>query len=221
MLRREADEATASRRRAVEHVAELVTRAEQAEERHRAAWLRADEADEEAVHAEERLAEAEEDVAREGRALVTAVREHLSGCVELRVPVLPGVLDAVQDWAGGLDGPPPARTAASEAHRAAASRLADRAAGLAHREAATAERQRLAVEELTALETGRQRGPAAPHAHTRRAGPGPRRSAVAAGRLPPARHRGGPRGTGSRAGGVRDPRRLGAPGRLRGRGGRP
>ncbi|MEV5952507.1 TIGR02680 family protein [Streptomyces sp. NPDC051987] len=175
VLRREADEATASRRRAVEHVAELATRAEQAEEWHRAARLRVDEADEEAVHAEERLAEAEEGVAREGRALVTAVREHLSGCVELRVLGLPGVLDAVQDWASSLHGPPPARTAAGEAHRAAASRLADRAAGLAHREAATAEGQRLAAEELTALETGGERGPEAPSTRTpgvRDRGPG-------------------------------------------------
>ncbi|MFR9799258.1 TIGR02680 family protein [Streptomyces sp. MS06] len=175
VLRREADEATASRQRAVEHVAELVTRAEQAEERHRAARLRVDEADEEVVHGEERLAEAEEDVAREGRALVTAVRERLSGCAELRVPGLPGVLDAVQDWSSSLDGPMPARTAASEAHRAAASRLADRAAGLAHREAATAGRQRLAVDELTALETGGEHGPAAPPTRTpgvRDRGPG-------------------------------------------------
>jgi uncharacterized protein (TIGR02680 family) len=175
VLRREADEATASRRRAVEHVAELAAQAEQAERQHRAARLRADEADEEAVHAGERLAEAEEDVAGEGRALVTAVREHLSGCVELRVPGLPGVLDAVQDWAGSLDGPLPARTAATEAHRGAASRLADRVAGLAHREAAAEKRQRLAVEELAALETGRERGPAAPLTRTpgvRDRGPG-------------------------------------------------
>ncbi|PWI10611.1 TIGR02680 family protein [Streptomyces sp. NWU339] len=175
VLRRETDEATASRRRAVEHVAELAAQAERAGEQHRAARLRADEADEEAVHAEERLAEAEEGVARAGRALVTTVREHLSGCGELRVPGLPGVLDAVQDWVSSLDGPLPARTAATEAHRAAASRLADRAALLAHREEAAAERQRLAAEELTALETGGQRGPSAPHTRTpgvRDRGPG-------------------------------------------------
>ncbi|WP_406725040.1 TIGR02680 family protein [Streptomyces sp. GD-15H] len=166
VLRREANETTAGRRRAVEHVAELATRAERAEERRGAARLRADEADEEAVHSGERLAEAEENVAGAGQALVTAVREYLSGCVELRVPGLPGVLDAVQDWVSRLDGPLPARTAAAEAHRTAASRLADRAAGLAHRQAATAERQRLAVEELTALETGGERGPAAPHTRT-------------------------------------------------------
>ncbi|MEU5086171.1 TIGR02680 family protein [Streptomyces sp. NPDC021356] len=163
VLRREADEATASRRRAVEHVTELATQAEKAEEQQRAARLRADEADEEAVHAQERLAEAEESVAREARALTAAVREHLSGCVELRVPGLPGVLDAVQDWARSLDGPLPARTAATEAHRAAASHLADRAAGLAHRETVTAERQRQAEQELTDLETGGERGPSAPH----------------------------------------------------------
>ncbi|MFE1260058.1 TIGR02680 family protein [Streptomyces albogriseolus] len=162
VLRREADEATASRRRAVEHMAELLTRAEQAEERRRAARLRVDEADEEVVHGEERLAEAEEDVAREGRALVTAVREHLSGCAELRVPGLPGVLDAVQDWSGTLDGPMPTRAAASEAHRVAASRLADRAATLSHHEEETAQRQRRAVEELTALASGGERGPGAP-----------------------------------------------------------
>ncbi|MGX1677652.1 TIGR02680 family protein [Streptomyces althioticus] len=175
VLRREADEATASRRRAVEHVAELLTRAEQAEEQRRAARLRVDEADEEVVHGDERLAEAEDDVAREGRALVTAVRERLSGCVELRVPGLPGVLDAVQDWSSNLDGPMPAGAAASEAHRAAASNLADRAAGLSHREAETAERQRLAAEELTALESGGERGPAAPSMRTpgvRDRGPG-------------------------------------------------
>ncbi|MEW2080939.1 TIGR02680 family protein [Streptomyces sp. NPDC005283] len=166
VLRREADKATASRRRAVEHVTELAAQAERAEEQHRAARLRADEADEEVVHAEERLAEAEEAVAGAGRALVTAVREHLSGCVELRVPGLPGVLDAVQDWVGCLDGPMPARTAATEAHRAATSRLADRAALLAHREEAVEERQRLAAEELTALETGGERGPSTPRTRT-------------------------------------------------------
>ncbi|WP_435282055.1 TIGR02680 family protein [Streptomyces koelreuteriae] len=166
VLRREADEATASRRRAVEHVSELAERAERAEEQRRAARLRADEADEEAVHSGERLAEAQENVAVAGRALVRALREHLSGCVELRVTGLPGVLDAVQDWASGLDGPLPARTAAAEAHRAAASRLADRAAGLAHREAARAERQRLGAEELAALEKGGERGPSAPYTRT-------------------------------------------------------
>ncbi|MEU6534270.1 TIGR02680 family protein [Streptomyces sp. NPDC047000] len=175
VLRKEADEATASRRRAVDHVAELVTQAERAAERHRNARQRADEADEEVVHGQERLAEAEEDVAGAGRALVSAVREHLSGCAELRVPGLPGVLDAVQLWAGSLDGPLPARTAATEAHRGAASRLADRAAALAHRETAAEERQRLAAEELTALETGGERGPAAPPTRTpgvRDRGPG-------------------------------------------------
>lgn len=175
VLRREADEATASRQRAVEHVAQLVTRAEQAEERHRAARLRVDEADEELVHEEERLAEAEEDVAREGRALVTAVRERLSGCAELRLPGLPAVLDAVQHWSSHLDGPMPVRAAASEAHRAAGSLLADRAAGLSHREEETAQRQRRAVEELTTLESGGERGPAAPPTRTpgvRHLGPG-------------------------------------------------
>lgn len=166
VLRREADDAVAGRRRAVEHVAELATRGERAEERRRAARLRADEADEDVVHSGERLAEAEEKAVAEGRALVAAVREYFAGCVELRVDGLPGVLDAVQDWVTGLDGPLPARTAAAEAHRTAASRLADRAAGLDHREAARAQRQRLAAEELTALEAGGERGPSVPYTRT-------------------------------------------------------
>ncbi|MFF9539054.1 TIGR02680 family protein [Streptomyces sp. NPDC014724] len=165
-LRRAADEATASRRRAVGHVEALAERAERAEETRRAARLRADEADEEAVHGGELLAEAEEGVAEAGRVLVAAVREHLSGCVELRVAGLPGVLDAVQGWVSGLDGPHPARVAAAGTHRALASHLADQAAALVHREAATAERQRLVAQELTALETGGQRGPSAPYTRT-------------------------------------------------------
>ncbi|MEV0775924.1 TIGR02680 family protein [Streptomyces sp. NPDC050428] len=165
-LRREADEATARRRRAVEHVEELATRAERTGEARRAAQSRADEAEEEVVHSGERLAEAEESVAEAGRALVTAAREHLSGCVELRIPGLPGVLDAVQNWVGTLDGPHPAREAAAETHRTLASHLADRAADLAHREAGRAQRQRLAAEELTTLEAGGQRGPSAPYTRT-------------------------------------------------------
>ncbi|MFC4500217.1 MULTISPECIES: TIGR02680 family protein [Streptomyces] len=166
VLRRAADEATASRRRAVEHVEALATRAERTEETRRAARLRAGEADEEAVHSGERLAEAREEVAGAGRALVTAVREHLSRCVELRITGLPGILDAVQDWLAGLDGPHPAHAAAAEVHRAVVSRMADRAAVLAHREAARAERHRTATEELAALEAGGERGPSAPYTRT-------------------------------------------------------
>ncbi|MFF8915647.1 TIGR02680 family protein [Streptomyces sp. NPDC015032] len=165
-LRRAADEATASRRRAVGHLEDLAERAERAEETRRAARLRADEADEEAVHSGELLAEAEEGVAEAGRVLLAAVREHLSGCVELRVAGLPGVLDAVQGWVSNLDGPHPARAAAAGTHRALASHLADQAAALAHREAAATERQRLVAQELTALETGGQPGPSAPYTRT-------------------------------------------------------
>ncbi|MET9918770.1 TIGR02680 family protein [Streptomyces sp. NPDC006435] len=166
VLRRAADEATTSRRRAVGHVEALAEHAERAGEAHNAARLRADEADEEAVHAGELLARAEEGTAQAGRALVAAVREHLSGCAELRPAGLPGVLDAVQEWAGHLNGPHPALVAAAGTHRVLASDLADRAADLTHRETATAERQRLVARELTALEAGGQRGPSAPYTRT-------------------------------------------------------
>ncbi len=115
------------------------------------------------MHTGERLAEAEEGVAEAGRALVAAVRDHLSGCAELRLPGLPGVLDAVQEWAGGMEGRHPARVAASGTHRTLTARLADRAAELTHRDSGLAERQRLAAEELTTLETGGRRGPTPPH----------------------------------------------------------
>ncbi|MEU5697888.1 TIGR02680 family protein [Streptomyces aurantiacus] len=165
-LRRAADDATASRRRAVEHVETLVAGAERSQEALRAARLRADEADEEAARSDIRLAQSEEGVEDAGRALVAAVREHLSACVELRVDGLPGVLDLVQGWVSGLDGPHPARTAAAGAHRALASRLDRRAAALAHRQGTTAERLRLVTEEQTALEKGGQRGPSAPRTRT-------------------------------------------------------
>ncbi|WP_229712935.1 TIGR02680 family protein [Streptomyces fuscichromogenes] len=165
-LRRAADEATASRRRAVDLVETLVTAAESAEGARKAARLRADEADEEAGHSAELLAEAEETAKEAGHALVAVVREKLSAFVELRVDGLPGVLDAVQSWTGSLDGPHPARLAASAAHRVLGARLADRAAALAQSEAATAARLRLGAEELAALETGGQRGPTAPHTRT-------------------------------------------------------
>lgn len=165
-LRREADEATAARQRAADHVGELLTRAERAQEAHRAAQSRADEADEDVVHSGERLVEAEQSLAEAGRTLVAAVREHFAGCAELRLPGLPGVLDAVQEWVGGLTGPHPARVAAAEAHRTHASHLADLAAGLTQREAARGERQRLAEEELASLEAGGQRGPSAPYTRT-------------------------------------------------------
>ncbi|MFK0281161.1 TIGR02680 family protein [Streptomyces sp. NPDC090499] len=166
VLRRAADEAMASRRRAVDHVETLVTAAERAEEARRAARLRADEADEEAGRGAVQLAEAEEAVAEAGHALVAAVREKLSGFAELRVDGLPGLLDAVQGWTSTLDGPHPARLAATTAHRVLGARLADRAAALTQSEKATAERLRRGAEQLAALETGGQRGPAAPHTRT-------------------------------------------------------
>ncbi|WP_225860418.1 TIGR02680 family protein [Streptomyces triticiradicis] len=165
-LRRAAEEAAASRRRAVDHVETLVTAAGRAEEDRKAARLRADEADEEAGHGAALLAGAEEAVTEAGHALVAAVREKLSGFVELRVDGLPGVLDAVQGWTGGLDGPHPARLAATAAHRVLGAGLADRAAALAQSETATVERLRRGAEELAALETGGQLGPTAPHTRT-------------------------------------------------------
>ncbi|MEU3897176.1 TIGR02680 family protein [Streptomyces sp. NPDC045251] len=166
VLRRVADEATASRRRAVDTVETLLGRAERSEEARRAARLRADEADEEAVGAETRLAQAEEGVAETGSALVAAVREHLSACAELRVDGLPALLDLVQGWVDGLDGPHPARAAAAAAHRGLASRLDRQAAAIAHQEGATTGRLRHVTEELTALEKGGQRGPSAPYTRT-------------------------------------------------------
>ncbi|MFR9673312.1 TIGR02680 family protein [Streptomyces sp. TR02-1] len=163
VLRREADEATARRQRAVAHVEELAERSERAEEERRSAQVRADEADEEVVHSGERLAEAEDGVAEEGRTLVAAVRDHLSGCAELRLPGLPGLLDAVQEWTTGAEGPHPARVAAAETHRTRTAELADRSAELTHRDAGLADRQKLSAEELTALETGSRRSPEPPH----------------------------------------------------------
>lgn len=163
VLRREADEATTRQQRAVAHVEALAVQAGRADEARRSAQLRADEADEEVVHSGELLAEAEDGVAEAGRSLVAAVRDHLSGCAELRLPDLPGVLDAVQEWTAGLQGPHPAGAAAAETHRTRTAGLADRAAGLTHRDVGLAETQRLTKEELAALEAGGRPGPTPPH----------------------------------------------------------
>ncbi|MGS2587954.1 TIGR02680 family protein [Streptomyces hebeiensis] len=175
-LRRRAREATDRRLRTIEHVETLATRAEQTEAERRAALRRADEAEEDVAHTARRRAEAAERVRGEASAFLAAVRTHLTGCAELALPDLPGLLDVTQDWVHRLDGPNPARTAADAAHRALTARLADEAAVLMQRASVTRERRAGTLRELTALEEGGQRGPEAPRTRT----PGAREDAVGA-----------------------------------------
>ncbi|MGW3036402.1 TIGR02680 family protein [Streptomyces sp. NPDC001178] len=165
-LRRVTEESVARRRRTVDHVEELATRAEEAAGERRAAARRLDEAQTEAGHTAELQAQAEAVAAEAGRDLVAAVREHLDVCEELTPGDPVGLLDGLQDWVTHLQGPSPTRVHTADAHRARASDLADRTALLGQK-LADLEVQRASTErELTELEAGGQRAPTAPHTRT-------------------------------------------------------
>ncbi|MEU3189059.1 TIGR02680 family protein [Streptomyces sp. NPDC006992] len=165
-LRRAAEESLERGRRAVAHVSALAEAAGHADTERRAAARRADEAASELSHTVQRQEDARTAVTEAGRALVTEVRDHLAGCVELPVPDVVGLLDRLQDWTDRLDGPYPAQTGTAAAHRTRAGELADEAAALAQRQARAEERRTGAASELAALEAGGQRGPEPPHTRT-------------------------------------------------------
>jgi len=162
-LRRAAEESVARRRRTVDHVEEMASRAEEAAAERRAAALRLDEAQTEAGHTAERQAQAEAAAVRAGRELVAAVREHLDVCEELTPQDPMGLLDGLQDWVTHLRGPSPARVHAADAHRARATDLADRTAALGQRLTELNTRRAESERELADLEAGGQRGPTPPH----------------------------------------------------------
>lgn len=165
-LRRAAEESVARRRRTLDHVEELASRAEQATAERRAAARRLDEAQTEAGHTAERHAQAEAAATEAGRELVAAVRGHLDACEELRPQDPAGLLDGLQDWVTHLQGPSPARVHAADAHRARAAHLADQMAALGQRLTELHARRAETERELTDLEAGGQRGPTAPHTRT-------------------------------------------------------
>lgn len=175
-LRRTTGESVARRRRTLDHVEELAARAELAAAERRAAARRLDEAQTEAGHTAERRAQAESAATEAGRELVTAVREHLDVCEELRPQDPTGLLDGLQDWVTHLQGPSPARVHTADAHRTRAAHLADRTAALGQRLTDLTARRVETERELTDLEAGGQRAPAAPHTRT----PGVRKQAPGA-----------------------------------------
>ncbi|MGW7209689.1 TIGR02680 family protein [Streptomyces sp. NPDC054837] len=165
-LRRMAGESVARRRRTLDLVEELASRAEQAGAERRAAARRLDEAQTEAGHTGDRQAHAEAAATEAGRELVAAVREHLDVCEELRPQDPTGLLDGLQDWVAHLQGPSPARVHTADAHRTRAAHLADRTAALGQRLTELAARRAEKERELTDLEAGGQRAPTAPHTRT-------------------------------------------------------
>ncbi|WP_237519938.1 hypothetical protein [Streptomyces sp. HUCO-GS316] len=122
-LRRAAEESVARRRRTLDHVEQLASRAEEAAAERRAAVRRLDEAQTEAGHTAERQTQAEAVTAEAGRELVAAVREHLGACGELTPHGPAGLLDGLQDWVTHLQGPSPARVHTADAHGARAAHL--------------------------------------------------------------------------------------------------
>ncbi|MEU9914735.1 TIGR02680 family protein [Streptomyces sp. NPDC051001] len=165
-LRRMAGESVARRRRTLDHVEELASRAEQAGAERCAAARRLDEAQTEAGHTGDRQAQAEAAATEAGRELVAAVREHLDVCEELRPQDPTGLLDGLQDWVTHLQGHSPARVHTADAHRTRAAHLADRTAALGQRLTELTARRAETERELTDLEAGDQRAPTAPHTRT-------------------------------------------------------
>ncbi|MCC3771934.1 TIGR02680 family protein [Streptomyces sp. UNOC14_S4] len=161
-----AEEATDRRRRTLTHVERLADEADRAAGERQAAFRRLDEAESDLALATDAQRQAEEGAAASGRDLLDAVRRHAGECRELAYPDPVGLLDELQDWTQHLDGPYPARTHASHAHRAVSTRLADLTAGLTHRKAELQSRVRDMEQELAALEAGGQRGPKAPYTRT-------------------------------------------------------
>ncbi|MEV4867692.1 TIGR02680 family protein [Streptomyces syringium] len=164
--REAAEEATDRGRRALAHVERLADEADSAVAERHAASRRLDEAESDLALAAEAQNRAEEAVAAVGHELVDAVREHTRTCRELTYPDPFGLLDEVQEWVRHLDGPCPARTCAARAHSSASAELADLAAALVHRKTELATRRGGIERELSVLEAGGQRGPAAPCTRT-------------------------------------------------------
>ncbi|GAB2894562.1 TIGR02680 family protein [Streptomyces mayteni] len=157
-----AEDLTDRRARAIAHAESLAAGAERADAARLAAVGRAEEAAAELSVSAERRDAAQTGAEHAGRAQVTAVRDHLADCVELRLDDTTGLLDQLQDWSGHLEGPYPARTAAAATHRARSTELAEATAALSTRGTASTERRDTLTAELTALESGGQRGPTPP-----------------------------------------------------------
>ncbi|GAA3040793.1 hypothetical protein GCM10020000_19210 [Streptomyces olivoverticillatus] len=208
------EEATDRRRRALTHVEGLAERADRTADERRAASRRLDEAESDLALAADTQHQAEAAAAAADRALLDAVRRHAEECRELAYPDPVGLLDELQEWTQHLDGPCPARTRASRAHRAASARLADHAA----RPDAPQGRTPVArtgsgagAGRARSRRPARTEGPVHPHSGT--AGARNRLPPVAARRLPGRTRQRRTRRPGSGPGGVRAAGRLGAPGR--------
>jgi uncharacterized protein (TIGR02680 family) len=165
-LRRTARESVERRLRTVETVEELADRAEGAARERRVASRRVGEAEAEVTQTAQKQHEAEETTSAAGRALLDVVREHLAAYEELTVDDPVGLLDRLQEWAGHLTGPYPARQEANRVHRVIGAQLADNQASLAQRRHVLKERTSTAERELAELEAGGQRGPDAPRTRT-------------------------------------------------------
>ncbi|MFD6095527.1 TIGR02680 family protein [Nocardiopsis flavescens] len=164
--RRAAEELAGRRGRALDHTESLITAVGTAREGHRLAGARVEDVDGEIAELEEAREQAEQDLDSAARGHVTAVREHVESCTELRVDGLPGLLDRLTDWAATLEGPDPARQELSGcAHRAEAD-LAGREGELGRERDGLHEARRALEAERELLDSGRPAPPPVPHTRT-------------------------------------------------------
>ncbi|MGW3043229.1 TIGR02680 family protein [Kitasatospora sp. NPDC001159] len=193
--RRSGERTVERRRQAITGLTTLLTDAERAHGRARAAKTEAARRAADLEAARERSADAGQAVSDQGTALVEAWRGWAGSTVELRLPDTDQALAALEAWTDTLAGPNPAAEAAAAAYRAAVAALTRLEAGL-DTEATAARRQLTALaEEIARLEAGGQDTPPPVHTrdpHARSGRPGaPLWRAVDFGDTVPAEHRAG------------------------------
>jgi uncharacterized protein (TIGR02680 family) len=161
--RRDAAQLADRQQRGVAAVRVLIDADEEAERRLAAARQRVAELDAEAAGLAQRRADADRTVRERGAELVTGVRDHLTGAVELRLPDPADVLAALELWVDTLDGPNPAGAAVTAAGQAAAGDLARADADLAALERAAQARLADLGTEIERLQRGEDSAPPVPY----------------------------------------------------------
>jgi uncharacterized protein (TIGR02680 family) len=162
-LRREAAQLADRQRRAIAHVRGLIEAVDDATRRLAAARQRVAELDTEAAGLAQRRTDAERAVHERGAELTAAVRDHLAGATELRLPDPAAVLAELELWVDTVDGANPAAAAVTAAGQAIAGELARADAELAGLERAARARLDQLTEEIDRLERGEDSAPPVPY----------------------------------------------------------
>ncbi|QGK70721.1 TIGR02680 family protein [Allosaccharopolyspora coralli] len=162
-VRRAAEQLRDRQQRAVDHVDALLNDVDTADRKLADAQRRSAELDTEAGELAERTESADNAVEQRGADLVTAVRAHLDGATELRLPDPASTLAELELWVETLDGTNPAATAVNTAGHAATGELARADADLQAQQQDRNHRRAELIEEIDRLERGEDTSPPTPY----------------------------------------------------------